>query len=143
MRPRKLEKSATDDLFRARLDQIIDMRHELVRLADAIDWDWLDEEIAGRFSDDGRPATESRFMIGVLLLKHIHALSDEYVFARWVENPYSQYFKGRHGDHVNAVLSAVGYNFRLILNWLRTLWRQILAAILVAPAPKSALSPAS
>ena len=37
MRPRKPEKSATDDLFRSRLDQIIDMRHELVRLADAIE----------------------------------------------------------------------------------------------------------
>ena len=32
MRPRKTEKSGTDDLFRSRLDQIIDMRHELVRL---------------------------------------------------------------------------------------------------------------
>ncbi len=27
MRPKKLEKSGTDDLFRSRLDQIIDMRH--------------------------------------------------------------------------------------------------------------------
>ena len=94
MRPKKLEKSGTDDLFRSRLDHIIDMRHELVRLADEIDWDWLDDEIADRFSDDGRPATETRFMIGVLLLKHIHELSDEGVFDRWVENPYFQYFTG-------------------------------------------------
>ena len=94
MRPRKPEKSGTDDLFRSRLDQIIDMRHELVRLADTIDWDWLDEAIADRFSAEGRPGTESRFMIGMLLLKHIHALSDEDVFARWVENPYYQYFTG-------------------------------------------------
>ena len=46
MRPRKAETSGTDDLLRSRLDQIIDMKHELVRLADAIDWDWLDDEIA-------------------------------------------------------------------------------------------------
>ncbi len=94
MRPRKTETSGTDDLFRSRLDQIIDMRHELVRLADTIDWEWLDEAIAEAFADDGRPATESRFMIGMLLLKHIHGLSDEDVFARWVENPYYQYFTG-------------------------------------------------
>ncbi len=60
------------------------MWHEFVRLSDEIDWDWLDDEIADRFSDDGRPGTESRFMIGVLLLKHIYRLSDEGVFERWV-----------------------------------------------------------
>ena len=41
MRPKKMERDRSDDLFRARLDQIIDMGHELVRLADEIDWDWL------------------------------------------------------------------------------------------------------
>jgi len=81
-------------LFRARLDQIIDMKHELARLADAIDWEWIDGELAARFSTEGRPATETRFMIGLLLLKHIHGLSDEGVCARWVENPYYQYFTG-------------------------------------------------
>ena len=93
MRPRKTERSGSGDLFRARLDQIINMQHELVRLADAIDWEWIDGELAERFSDQGRPGTESRFMVG-LLLKHIHALSDEEVCARWVENPYFQYFTG-------------------------------------------------
>jgi IS5 family transposase len=94
MRPRKPEKSGSGDLFRARLDQIINMRHELVRLADAIDWDWLDGELVDRFSDTGRPGTETRFMIGLLLLKHIYALSDEGVCERWVYDPYFQYFTG-------------------------------------------------
>ena len=94
MRPRKPEMSGSGDLFRARLDQIINMRHELVRLADAIDWDWLDSELAGRFSDSGRPGTETRFMVGLLLLKHIYALSDEGVCERWVYDPYFQYFTG-------------------------------------------------
>ena len=31
---------------RARLDQIINMKHELVRLAEEIDWAWLDDELA-------------------------------------------------------------------------------------------------
>jgi IS5 family transposase len=94
MRPRKPEKNGSSDLFRARLDQVINMRHELVRLADAIDWDWLDSELADRFSDSGRPGTETRFMVGLLLLKHIYALSDEGVCERWVYDPYFQYFTG-------------------------------------------------
>jgi IS5 family transposase len=94
MRPRKTETNGSGDLFRARLDQIIDMRHELVRLAGEIDWAWIDAELAGLFSDDGRPATETRFMVGLLLLKHIYGLSDEGVCARWVESPYFQYFTG-------------------------------------------------
>ncbi len=75
MRPGKQRKTGSGDLFRARLDQIIDMRHELVRLADRIDRDWIDGQLADRFSDEGRPGTEVRFMIGLFLLKHIHALS--------------------------------------------------------------------
>jgi IS5 family transposase len=31
------------------------------------------------------------------------------------------YLKGRHGDRANAVLTAAGYNFRLVLRWLRKL----------------------
>jgi IS5 family transposase len=94
MRPRKTEQSGSGDLFRARLDQIIDMGHELVRLAGKIDWQWIDVELADRFSDKGRPGTETRFMVGLLLLKHIYRLSDEGVCDRWVYDPYFQYFTG-------------------------------------------------
>ncbi len=94
MRPRKQEDSGAGDLFRARLDQIIDMGHDLVRLAQAIDWAWIDGELAERFSDKGRPATESHFMVGLLLLKHIYHLSDEGVCERWVYDPYFQHFTG-------------------------------------------------
>ena len=33
MRPRQRDEKGSGDLFRARLDQIIDMKHELVRLS--------------------------------------------------------------------------------------------------------------
>ncbi len=33
-------------------------------------------------------------MIGMFLLKHTYALSDEQVWERWVENSYFQYFTG-------------------------------------------------
>ena len=94
MRPKQRETSKSDDLFRARLDQIINPEHELLRLATKIDWTWIDGEIAPLYSDHGRPAVPTRFMIGLLLLKHIYALSDEDVCERWIENPYFQFFTG-------------------------------------------------
>jgi IS5 family transposase len=39
------------------------------------------------------------------------------------------YLKGTDGDAVNAILTAVGHNLRLVLAWLRILLRQILAAL--------------
>jgi IS5 family transposase len=82
------------DLFRARLDQIINMRHELVKLGAAIDWEWIDGELAGAFAENGRPGVPTRFMIGLLLLKHVFDLSDEAVCERWVHDPYFQHFTG-------------------------------------------------
>ena len=37
---------------RARLDQIINLKHELVQLAAKIDWQWIDREIAPLYSDN-------------------------------------------------------------------------------------------
>ncbi len=53
------------------------------------------------------------------------------------------YLKGRHGDHANAILTATGYNFRLILKWLRALLRLFLHALFAALWPRSALKRAS
>jgi IS5 family transposase len=77
MRPKKHVTTGSSDLFRARLDQIINLKHELVQLAGKIDWDVVDREIAPLYSDRGRPGIETRFAIGLLLLKHIYGLSDE------------------------------------------------------------------
>jgi transposase, IS5 family len=94
MRPKKHETTMSGDLFRARLDQIINLKHELVQLTGQIDWVWIDGEIAPLYSDKGRPGIETRFMIGLLLLKHIYGLSDEGVCERWVYDPYFQHFTG-------------------------------------------------
>jgi transposase, IS5 family len=94
MRPKRHETTGSGDLFRARLDQIINMKHELVQLAGKIDWAWIDREIAPLYSENGRPGIETRFVIGLLLLKHIYGLSDEGVCERWVCDPYFQYFTG-------------------------------------------------
>src|SRR4029079_6185474 len=94
MRPQKPQTTGEGDLFRAQLDHIVNMRHELVQLGSKIDWDWIDDEIAPLYSDKGRPGIETRFVIGLLLLKHIYGLSDEGVCERWVYDPYFQHFTG-------------------------------------------------
>jgi IS5 family transposase len=52
------------------------------------------------------------------------------------------YLKGRDGDAANAILSAVGYNLRLVLAWLRIILRAFVLALLrnfaSPPAFKSA-----
>ena len=91
-RPRSPEQ---DDLLRPRLVDLIDPRHELVKLAALIDWEVFEREWAGFFpSHKGRPATEPRLVAGLLYLQHAYRLSDEAVVARWVENPYYQHFTG-------------------------------------------------
>src|SRR5262245_47141457 len=94
MRPKKNETTGSSDLFRARLGQIIDMRHELAQLASKIDWDFIDGEIAPLYSDSGRPGIATRFVVGLFLLKYIYGLSDEGVCDRWVYDPYFQHFTG-------------------------------------------------
>ena len=84
-----------DDLFRPLLEEIVNLRHPLVRLAGEIDWDFL----ARRFSSvcrvgPGQPPLPTRLVAGLFILKHMHNLSDEALCERWVENPYFQYFCG-------------------------------------------------
>ena len=91
-RPRPTEQ---DDLLRPRLVDMIDPRHELVKLSALIDWEVFEREWSGFFpSGKGRPATEPRLVAGLLYLQHAYRLSDEAVVARWVENPYYQHFTG-------------------------------------------------
>lgn len=94
MKPKIREKSVSEDLFRTRLDNIINLRHELVKLSTAIDWDFLDHRVGAFYATEGRPATPSRLMVGLHILKHMYNLSDEGVCDRWVYDPYFQYFCG-------------------------------------------------
>ncbi|MEP4389908.1 MAG: IS5 family transposase [Sulfitobacter pontiacus] len=94
MKPRK-PPPEQDDLLRARLIEMIDMRHQLVNLAALIDWDIFEREWLGFFpSHTGRPATPPRLVAGLMYLQHAFALSDEAVVAGWAENPYWQHFCG-------------------------------------------------
>src|SRR5262249_53800043 len=97
MRPRERRKTSEQDLFRSRLDQIIDMKHALVNLARAIDWGFLEQTFGAVYTDKpGQPPLPTRLMAGPLaILKHTYDdLSDGALCDRWVENPYFQYFCG-------------------------------------------------
>jgi IS5 family transposase len=95
MRPRERRESGKQDLFRSRLDQIIDMKHALVKLAQTIDWAFLEERFGAVYSDGpGSPPLPTRLMAGLAILKYTHDLSDEVLCERWVENPYYQYLCG-------------------------------------------------
>src|SRR5215212_165167 len=94
MRPKQPEAEPQEDLFRARLQNLVDPRHPLVRLAGLIDWGRFEAEFGTLYTDGGRPGLPTRLMVGLHLLKHMDGLSDEAVCARYLDSPYAQLFCG-------------------------------------------------
>ena len=93
--PPKTPQAPSGDLFRMLLVNIIDQKHELVRLAGLIDWARFDEAFGVFYNDQkGREGLPTRLMAGLHLLKHMKGLSDEQACAAWLENPYFQAFCG-------------------------------------------------
>jgi IS5 family transposase len=87
--------SGQEDLYRARLESIIDLTHELVRMMRLVEWTGLDRDLRPFYcADNGRPGEPIRLMAGLQLLKDMKGLSDEEVCEVWRENPYFQYFCG-------------------------------------------------
>ena len=111
----------TPDFFRARLDQMIDLRHPLAVLATRLPWAAIeatvaprlahqakpgkrvagmdmagafDGEFGGGVSSAGRPRLPVRLMASLLYLKNSFNLSDEEVVERWAENVIWQFFSG-------------------------------------------------
>jgi len=95
MRPRERQETGEQDLFRSRLDRIIDLTHALVKLSRAINWRFLEAQFGSVYSDGpGCPPLPTQLMAGLALLKHMYDLSDEALCDRWIENPYFQFFCG-------------------------------------------------
>lgn len=82
------------NLYRPLLLDFIDKRHELVLLADKIDWQYFENEFLSLYSNTGKPAMPIRLMVGSLMLKRIYNLGDETLVEAWVRDPYMQYFCG-------------------------------------------------
>ena len=85
----------TAEMFRARLDEQLNMKHPLIRLAGLMDWALIEHHFAGHFtSGRGRPALPPRLVAALLYLQHANDASDEMVVNTWLENPYWQFFTG-------------------------------------------------
>lgn len=111
----------TDDFFRSRLDQMIDLRHPLSVLAHRMPWQEIEASLAqrwarqvkagkkiedldlfgpvcavaaGTISNAGRPRLPTRLMVSLLYLKQAFNQSDEDTIERWSETPTWQYFCG-------------------------------------------------
>ena len=96
MKPKSPERElkTQGDLFRSRLEQILNRAHPLFVLSKEIDWAVFEEQFGGLYSENGRPGVPTRVMVGLHYLKHMFDESDESVVERFVENPYWQYFCG-------------------------------------------------
>jgi len=91
MRLREWRETGQTDLFKARLEQIVDMKHAVAKLAAAIDWGFFEKSFGALYNDGpGQPPLPTRLMAGLAILEHMHNLSDEGLCERWVENPYYQ-----------------------------------------------------
>jgi len=77
------------------LKEQLNNKHELYLLANAINWEYFEEEFKDFYSDKGRPAHPIRLMVSLLILKSIYNLSDEVLVEQhWEMNVYFQYFSG-------------------------------------------------
>jgi IS5 family transposase len=114
------------DLFRPALDKIIALDHALVRLAEKIDWAFIERRLGAVYKPgDGHPPLPVRLMAGLLILKHMHSLSDEALCARWVENPYFQYFCGEQ-----VFQHELRFDRSSLTRWRQRLGEERLAALL-------------
>lgn len=90
----KIPKNPQLNVFRTPLVNMINMKHELVLLAQRIDWEKVERDFSVYYPRHGRPAIPIRKMVGSMMLKQMYNLGDETFVARWIENPYWQYFCG-------------------------------------------------
>ena len=81
-------------LFKVELRRIVNTSHEMVKLADTIDWANFDRTFASMWQAKGRPAIDTRVMVSLHYLKYSYDLSDEQVVESWLQNPYWQYLRG-------------------------------------------------
>lgn len=105
MKPKK--STPQRELFGAHFSELLNHEHPLYVLAERIDWQQFDTAIDDCYAQElGRPGVNTRLMVGLMYLKHAFDESDESVVARWVENPYWQFFCGleylQHDPPVDA-----------------------------------------
>lgn len=85
MKPRERRETGQSDMFTDRLDRTIDMTHPRVRLAQRIDWGFLEGKFGAVYADGpGSPPLPTRLMAGLAILKYSENLSDERLCEAWL-----------------------------------------------------------
>ncbi len=126
MKPRERRETGEGDLFRSRLDAIINLEHPLVALARHVDWAFLERTFGEAYTDGpGAPPLPTRLMAGLMILKYTHDLSDEVLCARWVENPYYQFFCGEE-----FFQHALVFDRTSLTNWRKRMGEEKMKALL-------------
>ena len=125
------------------LRELLDPTHPLVKLTQALDWEAFTQAFGPLYAEAGRGSVPVRVMVGLHYLKHTFNESDESVVAKWVENPYWQYFCG--GETFQHELpchptSLVKWRQRIGTTGIETLLKNILqAALKVQALPRADL----
>lgn len=112
MKPKNEQK--TLEIFKVRLEEIINKEHPLVRLLESINWKSLEEKLTQKYSEKmGAPGKEIRLMVGLQYLKYMYNESDEMIVQKFVENPYYQFFCGNeYFEHSLPIDSSSMTRFR-------------------------------
>lgn len=99
-------------IFEWSLHQFLDPGHELLQLAQQIDWDRMMEELRKYYSRQGRRPKSTRLMVGLMILKHRYNMSDEEVVSGLHENVYWMAFCGVSPERSEIVEASTLCKFR-------------------------------
>jgi hypothetical protein len=86
MKPKSRPETSQLNLFQAQFEQLLNQDHPLFIMANKIDWNRFEVELADCYSPDmGALGKSIRLLVGLHYLKHTFNESDESVLDRWVD----------------------------------------------------------
>ena len=134
MRPKYIQNKQMN-LFYPQLSEQLNPKHSLLQLAKTIPWNTFEEKFEQHFKEGpGQPPKPIRLMVGLMMLQHIHGISDAQVVNQWAENPYWQVFCGYEEFQLELPINASSL----------TRWRQHLGTegieLVLASTVQTALS---
>lgn len=80
---------------RVKLVELLNHSHNLYRLANIINWNYLEQTVGKTYAEGpDRPEFSVRLIVGLHYLKYLENKSDEEIVKGFIQNPYWQYFCG-------------------------------------------------
>ena len=118
----KIIKNPQLNVFQIPLISVINMDHELVILAQRIDWKSVDKEFSIYYPYMGRQAVPVRKMVGSMILKQMYNLGDETFVARWIKTHIGNTSVERHFSSMKSRL--IRASLYIFVNVLEKLGRR-------------------